>query len=122
MAAGMLSTLLWSIGADAARISRDFSGDAMQLHSSRMMASPMDRIPALLGLSPWPFISYLPAPSLTIVNVQISLPAIVQASPPETSVSHISARPKFWTNRCGVFVEIEPSGSTNLMEEENKPC
>ena len=108
--------------AEATRMSRDFSGDAMQRHDSRMMGSPLSRIPSLLGMSFWPFYPYYYAPpSLTIVNVEIHLPPLDQ--PPATFPAPTSpARPKFWTNRCGVFVEIEVSSTTNLIQEEEKPC
>jgi hypothetical protein len=109
-----------SLEGEAGTIVRDFSGDAMQSHDSRMMASPLQRIPSVLGLSFWPFISYLPAPSLTVVNVQINLPALVSLSPIPPPAA--PARPKFWINRCGTFVEIEVSPATNLMEEEQNPC
>lgn len=105
---------------EAGTIVRDFSGDAMQSHDSRMMASPLQRIPSVLGLSFWPFISYLPAPSLTVVNVQINLPALISPSPIPPPAA--PGRPKFWINRCGSFVEIEVSQATNLMEEEQNPC
>lgn len=110
------------LGADgeAGTIVRDFSGDAMQSHDSRMMNSPLQRIPPILGLSFWPFISYLPAPSLTVVNVQINLPELASPSPIPPPVTQ--ARPKFWINRCGSFVEIEVRPSTNLMEEEQHSC
>jgi hypothetical protein len=65
-------TFLFVADGEAGTIARDFSGDAMQSHDSRMMNSPLQRIPPVLGLSFWPFISYLPAPSLTVVNVQIN--------------------------------------------------
>ena len=105
---------------EAGTMVRDFSGDAMQGYESRMMNSPLQRIPPVLGLSFWPFISYLPAPSLTVVNVQINLPALV--SPFPTPPPATPARPKFWINRCGSFVEIEVNPATNLMEEEQNPC
>jgi hypothetical protein len=105
---------------EAGTIARDFSGDAMQSHDSRMMNSPLQHIPPVLGLSYWPFISYLPAPSLTVVNVQINLPTMESPSPlPPLSPP---ARSKFWINRCGGFVEIEVSPTTNLMEEEQGSC
>ena len=111
--------LLCDAPGEAGTIVRDFSGDAMQRYDSRMMNSPLQRIPPVLGLSFWPFMSYLPAPSLTFVNVQINHPALDSPSPvpppPPT-------RPKFWINRCGIFVEIEVSPTTNLMEEEQHPC
>ena len=108
------------LNGEAGTIARDFSGDAMQSHDSRMMNSQLQRIPPVLGLSYWPFISYLPAPSLTVVNVQINLPALDSPSPIPPPAS--PARPKFWINRCGSFVEIEVSPTTNLMEEELAPC
>jgi hypothetical protein len=113
-------TFLFVADGEAGTIVRDFSGDAMQSHDSRMMNSPLQRIPPVLGLSFWPFISYLPAPSLTVVNVQINLPALVAPSPIPPPPP--PARSKFWINRCGSFVEIEVSPTTNLMEEEQNPC
>jgi hypothetical protein len=115
-----VSFLLFDANGEAGTIVRDFSGDAMQRHDSRMMASPLQRIPPLLGLSFWPFTPYLPAPSITVINVEINLQTLVPPSPippPPTA-----ARPKFWINRCGSFVEIEVSPTTNLMEEEQNSC
>jgi hypothetical protein len=113
-------TFLFVADGEAGTIVRDFSGDAMQSHDSRMMSSPLQRIPPVLGLSLWPFISYLPAPSLTVVNVQINLPPPAPTTPiPPPSPP---ARSKFWINRCGSFVEIEVSPTTNLMEEEQDSC
>ena len=115
---GVLFALLGT-EARASRTLRDFSGDAMQRYNSRMMSSPVMRFPGLFGLSLWPYIAYLPAPSMTIVNVEIQLPESDQRqTPPPTP----PARPKFWTARCGVFVELEVSSTMNLMEEERKPC
>ena len=113
-------TFLFVADGEAGTIVRDFSGDPMQRYDSRMMNSPLQRIPPVLGLSFWPFISYLPAPSLTVVNVQINLPTLASPSPPPPPSP--PARPKFWINRCGVFVEIEVSPTTNLMEEEQTAC
>ena len=113
--------LLVLLGADAeaGRTLREFSGDAMQRYDSRMMSSPVMRFPGLFGLSLWPYIVYPPAPSMTIVNVQIQIPELDQRpTPPPTP----PGRPKFWTARCGVFVELEVSSTMNLMEEERKPC
>lgn len=105
--------------AEAGRTLREFSGDAMQRYDSRMMASPVMRFRGLFGSSLWPFIAYPPAPSMTIVNVQILIPELDQ---PPTPPSTPPARPKFWTARCGIFVELEVSSTMNLMEEERKPC
>ncbi len=115
---GVLLALLGT-EAEAGRTLRDFSGDAMQRFDSRMMASPVMSFPGLFGLSLWPYISYPPAPSMTIVNVQIQMPELDQRPPPPPTPP---ARPKFWTARCGVFVELEVSPTMNLMEEERKPC
>ena len=105
--------------AEAGRMVRDFSGDAMQRYESSMMASPMMRFPDLFGISFWSYIAYPPASSMTIVNVQIQLPQLnLQPTPPPTP----PARSKFWTARCGVFVELEVSSTMSLMEEESKPC
>lgn len=113
--------LLALLGTDAegSRLVRDFSGDAMQRHSSRMMASPMLRIPTPLGTSFWPFIAYPPAPIMTIVNIHIQVPVSDQ---PPTPPPAPPAPPKFWIARCGVFVELDVSSTMNLMEEERKPC
>jgi hypothetical protein len=109
-----------SVVADAGRLPRDFSGDAMQRHDSQMMASPMNRIPSLLGMTLWPFNPYYYAPpSLTVINVEINLPS---AERPSALPVAPAVRPIFWTNRCGVFVEIKVSPTTNLIEEETKPC
>ncbi len=83
-----------------------------------MMESPLDRFPSLLGMSFWPFNPYYYAPpSLTVVNVEIHLQAPEQPPP----VAEKPRSPKFWTNQCGIFIEIEASG-TNLIDVENKPC
>jgi len=113
-----LSPLLGT-DAEAGRMLREFSGEAMQRHDSRMMASPLLRFPGLFGLSLWPYIAYPPAPSMTIVNIQIQIPELNQPPKPPPAPP---ARSKFWTARCGVFVELEVSSTMNLMEEEAKPC
>jgi hypothetical protein len=103
----------------AATTLRDFSGDAMQRYDSRMMSSPVMRFPGLFGIAIWPYIAYPPAPSLTIVNVHVTLPAQDPHPAPPPSPP---ARPKFWTSRCGIFVELDVNSTMNLMEEERKPC
>jgi len=105
--------------AEADRTLREFSGDAMQRHDSRMMESPLMGFPSLFGSSLWPDIAYPLAPSRISMNVQIQLPELNE---PQTPPSPSAARPKFWTVRCGVFVELEVSSTMNLMEEETKPC
>src|SRR5215216_889270 len=78
-----LSVFFLSVVVEAGRLPRDFSGDAMQRHDSRMMASPMTRIPSILGMTFWPFNPYYYAPpSLTVVNVEIDLPFAERPSAP----------------------------------------
>ena len=115
----VLLVALLDTKAEAGRTLREFSGDAMQRYDSRMMASPMMPFPGLFGISLWPYIAYPPAPSMTIVNVQIQLPELNQ---PPTPQSTPLARPKFWIARCGSFAELELSSTKSLMEEETKPC
>jgi hypothetical protein len=115
-------TALLCTEAASARMLRDYSGDAMQRHDSRMMESPLNRIPSLLGMSLWPFNPYFYAPpSLTVVNVTVNLPATEPGTPP-ASAARTSASPKFWTNHCDRFIEVEVSSATNLMEVEEEPC
>ena len=109
--------ILFTTAAEAGRTFGEFSGDAMQRYDSQMMASPLMRFPGQFGTSLWPYVAYPPAPSTTIVNVQIQIPEVDKPTPPTPP-----ARPKFWTARCGVFVELEVNSTMNLMEEERKPC
>src|SRR5262245_50503229 len=114
----ILLTLLGT-EAEANRMLRDSSGDAMQRYDSRMMSSPVMHFSSTFGRFLWPYIAYPPAPSLMIVNIQIQTPELDQRPTPPPAPP---ARPKFWTARCGVFVELEVSPTMNLMEEERKPC
>jgi hypothetical protein len=116
--ATVLFLALLVTNAEAGQYPRDFSGDAMQQYNSRMPSSPMTRFPALLGTSYWPFVPYLPAPSMTIVNIAVEVP---DASPPP-SPQKPPAASKFWFARCGVFIGMDVDSTTNLMEEEGKPC
>ena len=79
------------------------SGDAMQ------------RYDGMFGGSLWPYFTFPPAPSLVIVNVQD------QIRESDQRPSSLAA-PRFWSARCGIFVELEVSPKMNLMEEERKPC
>jgi hypothetical protein len=111
--------LLASTDVEASRRLRDVSGDPLQRYDSRMMSSPMMRFPGLFGMSHWPYIVYAPAPSVTIVNVQVQMPELDERpAPPPTP----PARPKFWIARCGGFVELEVNPTMNLMDEERKAC
>ena len=113
--------LLFLLGTDveASRRLRDVSGDPMQSYDSRMMSSPMTRFPGLFGISVWPYMIYPPAPSMTILNLQVQVPNLDQQ--PMTA-STPPARPKFWIARCGGFIELEVDSTMSLMDEEGKPC
>lgn len=113
-----VSFLLLVAQAEAARYPRDSSGDAMQRFDSQMLSSPMLRFPAILGTSSWPFVPYLPAPSITFSNIVLEMP---EAAPPPPAPKP-QAPARFWFSHCGVFVGIDVNSTTNLMEEERKPC
>lgn len=113
-----LALALFVTNAEAGRSPRDSSGDAMQQYDSRMPSSPMTRIPSILGTSYWPFVPYPPAPSMTIVNIEVEMP---EASPPP-SPPKPPAPSKFWFAHCGGFVGMDVDSRTNLMEEEGKSC
>ena len=102
--------------AEAGRMLRDFSGDAMQSYDSRMMDSPLTSFTDQISL--WPRIAYHLAPLITSMLVQIQPPVLNHPPTPPTTAT----RPKFWSARCGVFVELEVSSAMSLMEEETKPC
>jgi hypothetical protein len=55
---------------------------------------------------------------MTIVNIAVEVP---EASSP-TSPPKPPAPSKFWFPRCGVFIGMDVDSTTNLMEEEGKPC
>ena len=116
--ASIVVLILLTKDAGAVRSVRDFSGDAMQSYSSRMLDSPMLRIPTLLGTTFWPFLPYPPAPTMMFVDIQLQMPEMAPPPPPPTPPAHA----KFWTQRCGIFVELEASSTMNLIEEERKPC
>jgi hypothetical protein len=114
-----LMLVLLGTDADASGTPRDFSGDPMQRFNSQMMASPMIRFPAVLGISLWPYINYPPAPSMTITHVQVQVPGPEQG-PAATPAP--PAHPKFWIARCGGFVELEANSTMSVIDEERKPC
>src|SRR5688572_6828879 len=115
----VLLLVLLGTDVEAVRRLRDVSGDPMQSYDSRMMSSPMTRFPGLFGISVWPYIIYAPAPSMTILSLQVQIPNLDQ-QPMRASTP--PARPKFWIARCGGFVELEVNPTMNLMDEERKAC
>jgi len=119
LAALAIIVVLPDVNALAGGKFRDSSGDAMQRHNSSMMSSPVRRFPSQFRGSFWPFVGYTPAPSMTIVNVHVHIPAVdEQPIPPPNP----PAPSKFWIAHCGTFVELEVSETINVMEEEQKPC
>ena len=108
-----VGAFLFVADGEAGTIVRDFSGDAMQRHDSRMMSSPLQRIPdtGIVVLA----VHTLPSgPSLTVVNIQINLPALVSPFSNSTtrfaSPSEILDKP-MW-DLCGDRSESgdEPNG------------
>ena len=105
--------------AEASSMFGDSSGDAMQRYDSQIMSSPMTHFRGMFARPYWPYISYPQAPIFMVVKIQDQIPELDQrpTPPPAASIT-----PRFWTARCGVFVELEVSRKMNLMEEERKPC
>ena len=115
----VIATVALLLGKAEGGTPRDFSGDALQLYDSQMMSSPMMRFPAILGISIWPYINYPPAPSMTILNLQVPIPDLEQRPVPAPTPP---AHSKFWIAHCGSFVELEVNPTMNLIDEEQKPC
>src|SRR5262245_32946303 len=112
--------LLALLGTEAeASMFGDTSGDAMQLYDSRMMSSPMTLFPGMYGRSVRPYVVYPSTPALIIVKILHEIPELAQ---PPTSPPAAPTPPRFWTARCGVFLELDVSPKMNLLEEERKPC
>ncbi len=107
--------------AEAVTYPQDASGTPMQRFDSRMPDSPVADFPGLLGSSYWPYLSspIRPlSPPVTIMNVLIEAP---EASlPPVQSKAPGSA--KFWTARCGTYVQVDMDSVRDMTEEEGKPC
>jgi hypothetical protein len=89
----------------------------MQGVESRMPESRLPRFGGVRGRASWPMIGYAQSPNLTIINVHVEGQEQPQPSPPKPP-----APAKFWTARCGVFVELQVGPTMNLMEEERKSC
>lgn len=89
----------------------------MQGFESRMPDSRVPSFRGVRGRSSWPAIGYVQSPDLTIINVHVEGQEQPPPPPPKPP-----APAKFWTARCGVFVELQVSPTMNLMEEERKGC
>lgn len=79
--------------------------------------APQSRFRGFHGRALMPFIGVPAASNLAIVNVQVERPDAPPPSPPKPP-----APAKFWTARCGSFVELQVSPTLNLIEEEQKRC
>ena len=89
----------------------------MQGMESQMPESRLPNIRGIRGRGLWPMTTYIPTPHITIVNVQGDRQEEPPPPPPKPP-----APAKFWTARCGTFVELQVSPTMNLMEEEQKGC
>ena len=111
--------LLLGTEGQALRLTGDVSGVAMQRFNSQMLSSPVADYNGLVGRSFWPWVNFPQAPTVTIENVEIERPDSERTI---ASPSTPPANAKFWTARCGIFVELRVSPAMNLMQEEQKPC
>ena len=89
-------------------------GFGMHGHGNR---TPDFRFRGFHGRALMPLIGVPVPPNLTIINVQVDLPEEPPLPPPRPP-----APAKFWTARCGGFVELQVSPTMNLIEEEQKSC
>lgn len=89
----------------------------MQGIESQMPESRLPSFRGIRGRAIWPLATYIPTPNITIVNVQADRPEEPPPPPPKPA-----APAKFWTARCGSFVELQVGPTMNLMEEEQKGC
>jgi len=55
---------------------------------------------------------------MTFTNIVFETPEPAPSPPVEKP----PAPARFWFSHCGVFIGMEVSSTTNLMEEEQKPC
>lgn len=94
-----------------------FFAFGMQGIESRMPESRVPSFGGVRGRASWPMIGYAQSPNLTIIHVQLESQEQPPPLPPKPP-----APAKFWTARCGVFVELQVGPTMNLMEEERKSC
>ena len=86
------------------------------MHGHENQAS-RSRFRGFHGRGMMPLIGSTMGPNLTIINVQVDSKEEPPPPPPKPS-----APAKFWTARCGSFVELQVSPTLNLIEEEQKRC
>jgi hypothetical protein len=84
---------------------------------SRIPDSPFPHVRGSYGRAIRPLIGSAPGQNLTIINVLVDPQEEPPPPPPKPA-----APAKFWTARCGSFVELQVSPTMNLMEEEQKGC
>jgi hypothetical protein len=83
----------------------------------RMLESRFPHVRGLHGRAIRPLIHSAPDPNLTIINIQVEPKEEPPPPPPKPP-----APAKFWTARCGSFVELQAGPTMNLIEEEQKGC
>jgi len=79
--------------------------------------SRFPRVHGFHGRAMRPLLGSAPGQNLTIITVQLDPKEELPPPPPKPP-----APAKFWTARCGIFVELQVSPTMNLMEEEQKGC
>ena len=78
---------------------------------------PQFRFRGFHGRAVMPLIGSTLGSNLTIVKIQVERPEEPPPPPPKPP-----APAKFWTARCGSFIELQVSPTLNLIEEEEKSC
>ena len=89
----------------------------MQGYESRIPESRLPHIRGRHGRAIQPLIGSTLSQNLTIITIPVERPE--EPPPPPLKPA---APAKFWTARCGVFVELQVSPTMNLLEEEQKSC
>lgn len=84
---------------------------------SRAHESRFPRVRGFHGKAIRPMIGSALDPNLMIINIHVEPEEELPLPPPKPP-----APAKFWTARCGSFVELQVSPTLNLIEEERKGC
>ena len=92
-------------------------GFGMHGLENRIPGSRFPLVRGFHGRAIRPLIHPAPDQNFTIISVQVEPEEELPPPPPKTP-----APAKFWTARCGSFVELEAGPTLNLMEEEKKGC
>lgn len=92
-------------------------GFGMHGLENRIPESAFPHVRGKHGRAIWPLIGSVPSQNLTIIHVHAKPQEEPPPPPPKPA-----APAKFWTARCGSFVELQVSPTMNLIEEEQKSC